>query len=95
MEKIQKIDSLPNESKIFVKDHMTDFEKLLIANSLIKQLKKEIASLSFELGVVNSEKQELEDKVKKLTSKSKKRLKKEIIYLKNLLIKNNIKIEQI
>ncbi len=67
--------NLPIESRIFVKDHLTDFEKLLQARGLIKILKKrldnynfddKIKSLNLELGKANSYIQELEAKVKDL-----------------------------
>ncbi len=66
---------LPIESKIFVKDHLTDFEKLLLARQLIKTLKQrlndfnadeKIKSLNLELGKANSYIQELESKLKTL-----------------------------
>ena len=45
--------------KIFVKNNLTVQEKLLFANSYIKELKKEISELNFKIGVIESEKQEL------------------------------------
>jgi len=40
--------------RIFVRDHFTDFEKLLFAQAEIKDLKKENSELLFEIGKLKS-----------------------------------------
>jgi hypothetical protein len=57
---------IPNESKIFIRDNLTDFEKLLFAKKEIEDLKKElkirddkIIDLNIEIGKLNSYIEEL------------------------------------
>lgn len=73
--KKMKDNELPIESRLFVKDHLTDFEKLLQAIGLIKELKKKldaysqdetVKNLKIELGKANTYIQELEAKVAEL-----------------------------
>jgi hypothetical protein len=42
------------ESKIFVRDHLTDFEKLLFAEKAIKDFKKENVELKIENGKLSA-----------------------------------------
>ncbi len=49
----------PHPDKIFVRDHLTDLEKLLFAQSAIKEFKKENAELKIELGKAQSYIEEL------------------------------------
>lgn len=44
---------------MFKRGNLTDFEKLLWAESYIKELKKQNKQLNFEIGVLTSEKDEL------------------------------------
>lgn len=53
----QEEDKFPD--KIFVKDNLTTIEKLLMAKTYINELKKEIKSLKFDKGVLQSEISEL------------------------------------
>ena len=56
---MSEIDNHPD--KIFVRDHFTDFEKLLFAQAEIKDLKKENADLKIEIGKLQSFITEIED----------------------------------
>ena len=53
------------EDKIFVRGHLTDFEKLLFANKEIEELKRERTVLSIENGQLKSQIQELEAEIVK------------------------------
>lgn len=48
-------DKLPDESQIFKRNKFTDLEKLLVCNSYVKQLKKDITNLN---KIVNTFKEE-------------------------------------
>jgi uncharacterized coiled-coil DUF342 family protein len=71
----------------------TDFEKLLFANSYIKELKKENSDLKFEIGVLNSELDELHHELNKPIEKNDYRS----MYrqLCKVLVDRNIKIKKL
>jgi len=57
-----------HEDQIFVRNHFTDFEKLLFAQDEIKQLKKNNSELSVEVGKCQSYITELEETIRQLNS---------------------------
>lgn len=66
--------------KIFVRHGLTEFEKLLFAESYIKQLEREKKELLFKLGQMSSYQEEAKDIIEgkeKLTKEEKSNLKKD------------------
>lgn len=58
----------PNDSKIFQPGRFTDFEAMLFQKTLNQELKKEMGVLHTEIGMMQSEIHELEDRIVMLQS---------------------------
>jgi hypothetical protein len=83
-------------------ENRSDFEKLVIAKSYINELKKNISQKEHEIGILKSEKEELEynlDKVQKLSKTDLREIKKDI-YVQTLrkniqgLNEGNVKLKR-
>jgi predicted nucleic acid-binding Zn-ribbon protein len=55
---------------IFIRDNLTDFEKLLYSQKEVEQLKKENSRLNIEIGILKSEISELEYNINEKSSGS-------------------------
>ncbi len=87
-------DKYPDQ--IFKKDHLTTMEKLLFANKYVEVLKKDISELNQKIGVLESEKSELNDIITGYMTDSKTRaLQKENEQLKKSVSGLTKKIDEL